>query len=379
MTARDYDPGELVQLLTPDGERVEHPDYAFRLDDDALLGFHRDLVLTRRYDAEANALQRHGELAIWPSMLGQEGAQIGAGRAVRPHDFVFPSYREHGVAWCRGLDLMDMIRLFRGADHGGWDPHQHNFGLYTIVVGAQPLHATGYAMGLQRDGRVGTGDPDRDTAVLVFFGDGACSQGDVNEAFVWASVFGAPVVFFVQNNQWAISEPFERQSRVPLYQRAAGFGFPGVRVDGNDALACHAVIEGAMDHARSGNGPMLVEAYTYRMAPHTTTDDPTKYREQSEVDAWKRKDPIARLETYLRSAGLFDDEAAAELSAEADRLGERVRETTRALPDPSPVGSFDMVFSEPEPQLAAQRDWYAEYLDSFLDSSEQSPQEVAAR
>ncbi|HSF25997.1 MAG TPA: thiamine pyrophosphate-dependent enzyme, partial [Actinomycetes bacterium] len=197
---------ELVQLLTPEGERIEHPDYAFDLDDEAIKGFYRDLVLTRRIDIEATALQRQGQLGIWASLLGQEAAQIGSGRALLPQDYAFPTYREHGVAWCRGVDPMRLLGLFRGVDQGGWDPREHNFHLYTIVIGAQALHATGYAMGIQRDGLVGTGDDTRDAASIVYFGDGATSQGDVHESFVFAGVYNAPVVFFCQNNQWAISE-----------------------------------------------------------------------------------------------------------------------------------------------------------------------------
>ncbi len=216
----------LVQLLTPEGERVEHPDYAVDVTTDELHAFYRDLVLVRRIDAEATALQRQGELGLWASLLGQEAAQIGSGRALAPQDYVFPTYREHGVAWCRHVDPVTLLGLFRGVNLGGWDPAEHNFHLYTIVIGAQTLHATGYAMGIQRDGAVGTGDPTRDAAVIAYFGDGATAQGDVNEAFVFASVFNAPVVFFCQNNQWAISEPNERQTRIPLYRRAARLRLP---------------------------------------------------------------------------------------------------------------------------------------------------------
>ena len=215
---------ELIQLLTPEGERVHHPDFDRDFDAEQLRGFYRDMVLTRRIDTEATALQRHGELGIWAQLLGQEAAQIGAGRALRPQDFVFPTYREHGVAYCRGVDPLNLLGLFRGVDHGAWDPSENNFGFYTIVIGAQALHATGYAMGIQRDGAVGTGDPGRDAAVIAHFGDGASSQGDVNEAFIFAASYNAPVVFFCQNNQWAISEPIERQSRIPLYQRALEIG-----------------------------------------------------------------------------------------------------------------------------------------------------------
>jgi 2-oxoisovalerate dehydrogenase E1 component alpha subunit len=212
---------------------------------------------------------------------------------------VFPTYREHGVAWCRGIDPVKLLELYRGVSHGGWDPKEHKFHLYTIVIGSQTLHATGYAMGVQRDGAVGGDGADGAgaEAVIVYFGDGATSQGDVNEAFVWASVFNAPVVFFCQNNQWAISEPLEKQSRIPLYQRARGFGFPGLRVDGNDVLACYAVTRKALQAAREGQGPTLIEAFTYRMGAHTTTDDPTRYRLASELEVWKQ--PYARSGTPL--------------------------------------------------------------------------------
>jgi pyruvate dehydrogenase E1 component alpha subunit len=356
---------ELIQLLTPEGERIEHPDFSFDLDDDAVKGFYRDMMLTRRIDTEATALQRHGELGIWAQLLGQEAAQIGSGRALRPQDYVFPTYREHGVAHCRGVDPLRLLGLFRGVDQGAWDPRENNFGNYTIVIGAQTLHAAGYAMGVQRDGAVGTGDPERDTAVVAYFGDGASSQGDVNESFIFAAVNNAPVVFFLQNNQWAISEPMERQSRIPLYQRALGFGFPGVRVDGNDVLACYAVTQAALQRAREGSGPTLVEAYTYRMGAHTTTDDPTRYRLSEDLEHWKLKDPIARVEVYLKRNGLADDDFFASVDDECDALGVTLRDGCKALPDPSPLSVFDQVYEEQTEELAAQRDGYAAYLGSF--------------
>jgi pyruvate dehydrogenase E1 component alpha subunit len=362
------DESELVQLLTPEGERVPNPDYdrlIADVTDDDLRGFYRDLVLARRVDTEAVALQRHGELGLWASLLGQEAAQVGSGRALRPQDHVFPTYREHGVAWCRGIDPGLLLGLFRGVDQGSWDPRESNFHLYTIVIGAQTLHATGYAMGIQRDGAVGTGDPERDTAVIAYFGDGATSQGDVNEAFIWASVLNAPVVFFCQNNQWAISEPLERQTRIPLYRRAAGFGFPGVRVDGNDVLACLAVTRAALQRARDGEGPTMIEAYTYRMGAHTTTDDPTRYRLAADLEHWKLKDPIERVKAHLTRSGVADHEYFDALDSEAEALAEHLREYCRSLPDPSPTSIFDHVYVEPTPILIAQRDELGAYLDSF--------------
>jgi 2-oxoisovalerate dehydrogenase E1 component alpha subunit len=361
-------PGQMfVQMLTPEGERVSHPSFEFDLDDEAVKGFYRDMVLVRRLDTEATALQRHGELGIWAQLLGQEAAQVGCGRALRRQDFVFPTYREHGVAWCRGVDPLKLLGLFRGVDQGSWDPADNNFGLYTIVIGAQTLHATGYAMGVQRDGNVGTGDPERDTAVVAFFGDGASSQGDVNEAFIFAASYNAPVVFFCQNNQWAISEPIERQSPIPLYQRALGFGFPGIRVDGNDVLATYAVTQAALQRAREGQGPTFVEAYTYRMGAHTTTDDPTRYRLSSDVESWRLRDPIERVRVYLRRQGLADQDWFDAVTAEADELGARLREGCRSMPDPHVLDVFDRVYAEQTEELAGQRAGFAAYLDTFED------------
>ena len=351
--------GEFVQLLTPEGERIEHPDYPLDLSADDIRSMYRDLVLVRAIDTVAISLQRQGELGIWASLLGQEAAQVGSGRALGARDMAFPTYREHGVAWCRGIDPVKLLELYRGVSHGGWAPEEHKFHLYTIVIGAQTLHATGYAMGIQRDGA------DRGEAVIAYFGDGATSQGDVNEAFVFASVFNAPIVFFCQNNQWAISEPLEKQSRIPLYQRARGFGFPGLRVDGNDVLACYAVTQKALQAAREGQGPTLIEAFTYRMGAHTTTDDPTRYRLASELEMWKLRDPIERVRAYLVRGGLAEPEFLAEVDAEAKQVGARVREACRNMPDPPPLALFDHVYAEPTAILREEREQYAAYLDSF--------------
>ncbi|GHB02165.1 pyruvate dehydrogenase (acetyl-transferring) E1 component subunit alpha [Streptomyces termitum] len=350
---------ELVQLLTPAGERVQHPDYDIDLSAEELRGLYRDMVLTRRFDAEATALQRQGELGLWASLLGQEAAQIGSGRALRDDDYVFPTYREHGVAWCRGVDPTNLLGMFRGVNNGGWDPNSNNFHLYTIVLGSQTLHATGYAMGVAKDGA--------DSAVLAYFGDGASSQGDVNESFVFSAVYNAPVVFFCQNNQWAISEPIEKQTRVPLYQRAQGFGFPGVRVDGNDVLACLAVTRWALERARRGEGPTLIEAFTYRMAAHTTSDDPTRYRRDAEREEWEAKDPILRLKAYLENEGHADAAFFEELEAESEALGKHVREVVRAMPVPDHMAMFDNVYADGHALVDEERAEFAAYQASFAD------------
>ena len=364
--ATDEGGADLVQLLTPEGERVRDErfdSYAADVGVAELQGLYRDMVLVRRFDREANALQRQGQLGIWVPLLGQEAAQIGAGRALAPQDMAFPSYREHGVAWCRGIDPTELLGIFRGTDQGGWDSRATRFHLYTIVIGNQCLNATGYAMGQKFESKVGDG-PDAE-ATMCFFGDGATSQGDVHEGFVWAAVYDAPVVFYCQNNQWAISEPTERQTRVPLYKRAQGYGFPGIRVDGNDVLACLAVSRWALEECRTGNGPVLVEAFTYRMDAHTTSDDPTRYRLAGELELWKLKDPIERVRVHLvRSLGV-EQEFFDEIAADADALAERFRQFCMDMPAPGPDRMFSEVYAEESPLVAAQREAFLAYHASF--------------
>ena len=358
-TAGLTEESEFIQLLTPTGERIDHPDYPLVVSDEEARSLYRDMVLVRRVDAEGTALQRQGELGLWASLLGQEAAQIGSGRAMRPGDFAFPTYREHGVAWCKGVPPVNLLGMFRGVNNGGWDPYENNFNLYTIVIGSQALHAVGYAMGVQRDGG--------DDAVIAYFGDGASSQGDVLEAFVFGASYNAPVVFFCQNNQWAISEPTSRQFRVPLYQRAAGFGFPGVRVDGNDVFACLAVTRAALEHGRSGQGPMLIEAFTYRMGAHTTSDDPTRYRSSDEVEAWRAKDPIVRLRTYLDREGQADEVFYKSVDDEADELAAQIRSACLALPDPEPLSMFEHSYAAEHAQVTEERAFLADYLAGFAE------------
>ena len=357
----------LVQLVSPTGERVVEPDnaaYRSRVDHLSagdLRDMYRDMVLTRRFDDEATALQRQGELALYAQGRGQEAAQVGSAYALAPQDFVFPSYREHGVLHVRGIDPVDRLRMYRGQDHGGWDPAESNVHLYTLVIGSHVLHATGYAMGIQRDGLVGHGDPERDAAVITYFGDGATSQGDVSEGLVFAGVNSAPVVFFCQNNQWAISEPTSRQSPAPLYRRGEGFGVPSVRVDGNDVLACYAVTAEALERAHAGGGPTFIEAYTYRMGAHTTSDDPTRYRERAEEEYWRQRDPLDRVAALLRAEDGWDEAWAAEVDAEAEALGERLRTGVRELGAPPATAMFEHVYATEHAQVTAERAWFEQY------------------
>jgi 2-oxoisovalerate dehydrogenase E1 component alpha subunit len=362
-----------VQFIAPDGsfapnaEAEEYREVVERLDDATLQRMFHDMTVVRAFDVEAGNLQRQGQLALWVPSHGQEAAQVGSAFATRPQDNVFPSYREHAVGFVRGIDLMNVIRLLRGVTHGGWDPkdpRNGNFHLYTLVIGSQALHATGYAMGIALDGASGTGDPAVDQAAIVYFGDGATSQGDVSEAFVFAASYQTPQVFFLQNNHWAISVPVTRQSRTPLYRRGLGFGIPSVQIDGNDVLASYAVTATHLDEARAGRGPRLVEALTYRIGAHTTSDDPTKYRTDDELASWVARDPIARFQTYLRSRGA-DDAFFADVAAEAKDFAADTRRRTLALESPPTDLMFENVYTDEHPLTAEQFDWLERYEESL--------------
>ncbi|MBD8537167.1 pyruvate dehydrogenase (acetyl-transferring) E1 component subunit alpha [Plantibacter sp. CFBP 13570] len=349
-----------VQLLDPDGVRQEDALYDLFVADlghTELLALYEDMVVTRRIDTEATALQRQGEIGLWPPSLGQEAAQVGSARVLRRGDFVFTSYREQAVAYCRGVELDQLMAMWRGTALSGWDPFAVGMATPAVIIGAQTLHATGYAMGCQRDGS--------DAVAVAYFGDGATSQGDVNEALVLAASFQAPVVFFCQNNQYAISEPVGLQAQRPIADRAPGFGVPSMRVDGNDVIAVTAAMRIAVDRARSGGGPTFIEAVTYRMGPHTTSDDPTRYRDESEVASWRAKDPIARLERLLESEGVLDETARAHVASVADSAAARVRAGCLALPAPDPLSLFDEVYATAHPGLERQREEYRSYLAMF--------------
>ncbi|MCI9859565.1 thiamine pyrophosphate-dependent enzyme [Microbacterium proteolyticum] len=363
----------LVRVLAADGTLAPTPaaerylPLIDALTDAELETFYRDMVSIRAFDVQATNLQRQGQLALWPPSFGQEAAQVGSARAARAQDHIFPSYREHVVTRIRGVDPIDIIRLMRGLTHGGWDPTDPKNGnthIYTLVLGAQTLHATGLGMGLVFDGKAGSGDPERDEAVMVYYGDGASSQGDVHEAMVFAASFQTPQVFFLQNNQWAISVPVATQSRSPLYKRGEGYGIPSLQVDGNDVLASYAVTKTALDEARAGGGPRAIEAMTYRMGAHTTSDDPTKYRTSDEEKAWAGRDPIARMRIYLEGRGapqqFFDD-----ADAEGAALADDVRVRTNELGTIPRGHMFESVYSEAHALIQEEQRWLDDYETSM--------------
>ncbi|GAA2978923.1 pyruvate dehydrogenase E1 component alpha subunit [Microbacterium terrae] len=363
----------LVRVLDADGAFAPTPaaepylDLVASLSDADFEIFYRDMAVIRAFDQQATNLQRQGQLALWPPSYGQEAAQVGSVHAARTQDHLFPSYREHVVTRVRGVDPIDIIRLMRGLTHGGWnpfDPKNGNTHIYTLVLGAQTLHGTGFGMGLVFDGRCGTGDPERDEAVIVYYGDGASSQGDVHEAMVFANSYQTPEVFFLQNNQWAISVPVATQSRSPLHRRGAGYGMPSIPIDGNDVIASWAVTRRALDEARAGHGPRAIEALTYRLGAHTTSDDPTKYRTGDEEESWRRRDPIARMKTFLLGRGA-SEAFFADVEAEAAAVADDVRTRTNALGGLERGDMFAHVYSEPHPLVDEQRRWLDDYEASF--------------
>lgn len=353
-----------IQLLNAEGERVHHAMFSelvADIDDRRLQDLYEDLVVVRRVDSEATALQRQGELGLWAPLLGQEAAQVGSARALADDDFVFASYREHGVAYCKGVDPTQMLRFWRGSTHSGWNPLEYRMTTPAIIVGSQALHATGYALGMKLDGSA--------SAVITYFGDGAVSQGDISEAFGFAASFQAPVVLFCQNNQWAISEPVSLQTQVSIAQRARGFGMPSIRVDGNDVLAVLAATRHSMTHAREGNGPMLIEAVTYRMGPHTTSDDPSRYRPAELDDEWKLKDPLDRVHKHLEREGLINDEFLARVSDRADRTAADLRRGCLETVEPAPMTLFDNVYADEHPLVSEEREQFSQYLAGFEGSA----------
>jgi 2-oxoisovalerate dehydrogenase E1 component alpha subunit len=345
----------MFQLVDPDGT-VTETGRSLGVSVELAQKLYADMVLARRLDREALALQRQGELSLWLMSWGQEAAQVGSIRALRASDMVFPSYREHAAALCRGISPADLMRQWKGAAHSGWDPSEARFHIYSLVLGTQTLHATGYAAGAAME--------HTDEVVATYFGDGAASQGDVNEALNWAAAGSLPVLFFCQNNQWAISTPTATQMRTPLHVRASGFGLDAYHVDGNDVLAVHAVTTLAAERIRGGGGPALIEAQTYRFGGHSSSDDPKRYRSDDEVSEWDLRDPLRRVELFLRASDVGDDYFEA-LTAESDAFAVEVRAACRSIEGARLDDLFDHVYADPHVPLAREHEAHLDHTTTL--------------
>jgi 2-oxoisovalerate dehydrogenase E1 component alpha subunit len=340
----------MVQLVGPDGTSTGETDVG--LSDDRLRDALRLMIRARRLDRECMALQRQGELTVYPPFEGQEAAQVGSALALGPDDFVFPSFRELAAAMVRGVDVVEYLEYHRGTWHGGpYDPIATRFAPICVPVATQIVHAVGWALGTKLDGKA--------TCALAYFGDGSASEGDFHEAANIAGVFRAPAILFCQNNRWAISVPLSEQTAAPIANRASGYGFPGVRVDGNDVLAVYAVTKAAVERARSGDGPTLIEAMTYRIGPHSTADDATRYRDEEEVAGWRARDPIERFRRFLASSGVADEGFVSACEAEAEAWVSEVRAGIISVGAPSVSEMFDHAFADPPATLLRQRERWA--------------------
>jgi 2-oxoisovalerate dehydrogenase E1 component alpha subunit len=340
---------EPIQLVAPDGTPTTETRYRRDLPPETLGWLYESMAVTRALDVEFVNLQRQGELALFASCRGQEAAQIGATACLRKTDWLFPQYREIGAFLLRGITPAQMGAVWRGRWHGGLGFTEKCVAPIAIPIGTHGLHAVGAAMAAQRLGE--------DSVTVAYIGDGATSEGDAHEALNLAAVFKAPCVFLVQNNQWAISVPVSRQQAGPsIAHRAIGYGMPGIRVDGNDVLACYAVMAEAAERARGGQGPTLIEALTYRMGPHTTSDDPTRYQPRDEVEQWAALDPILRYRKYLENTGVWTERLQHRVETRSARLCAELRDSIINTPDVDVGELFDMVYADITPNLAAQRD-----------------------
>ncbi|SFH01155.1 pyruvate dehydrogenase E1 component alpha subunit [Halopelagius inordinatus] len=348
MSVLQRDPQDMLRVLDEDGEPVgDVPD----LSDEELVDMYREMRLARHFDTRAVSLQRQGRMGTYPPLSGQEGAQIGSAFALDEEDWMFPSYREHGAALHRGLPLKQTLLYWMGHEKGNLVPEDVNVFPVAVPIATQVLHATGAAWAKKLRGE--------DAAVLAYFGDGATSEGDFHEGLNFAGVFDTPNVFFCNNNQWAISVPRERQTASKtIAQKAAAYGFEGVQVDGMDPLAVYAAtraaVEKAKDPAEGELRPTLIEAVQYRFGAHTTADDPSVYRDDEEVAEWRKKDPIPRLERFLRETGRLDGESVESIESQVeDRVATAIAEA-ESEPRPEPEEMFAHLYEDLPPELETQ-------------------------
>jgi len=344
-----------VRFVDESGTAVKPPS-GFEAPPDAMLRqAYRLMVLGRRFDIQATALTKQGRLAVYPSSRGQEACQVAGVLALGKDDWLFPTYRDSVALVARGVDPVEVLTLLRGDWHCGYDPMATRVAPQCTPLATQVLHATGMADALRRKGDGGV--------VMALIGDGGTSEGDFHEALNFAAVFNAPVVFFIQNNKYAISVPLARQSAAPaLAYKGIGHGVRSEQVDGNDLVAVLAVLTAAVEHARAGRGPFLVEAHTYRMDAHTNADDATRYRDEEEVRRWGDADPLERLETYLRSRQVLAEADVEAVRAQAEDFAADLRTRMNADTEADLLEIFDHVFAEPTPQLLEQREQLATEL-----------------
>lgn len=340
-----------LSILDPEGNVDEslEPD----LDKGTLEKIYRTMVLTRLFDDKALKLQRQGRMLTFASSLGQEATTVGSAFALKPDDWFFPAFREQGVEIARGIPVKLIYIYWMGSEDAYIELPPKNFPI-AIPVATQIPHAVGaaWAAKIKKE----------NIASIVYFGDGATSEGDFHESMNFAGVFKAPTVFICQNNQYAISLPRERQTASKtLAQKALAYGFEGIQVDGNDALAVYSATKAALEKARSGGGPTMIECFTYRMGAHTTSDDPTKYRQMAEVEEWKRKDPIKRFQIYLEKKGIwsqdYEDKLTKELTAEIEKAAEEAEAYK-----PRVENMFKYVYAEMPPSLKEQMDELLAYV-----------------
>ncbi len=351
-----------IQMVSPDGallpvgEQGAQPGHEYPIPADIeLLAAYEQLVIGRRVNDQNSALVRQGRIAVYPSSHGQEACQVAAALCLADGDWMFPTYRDSVAIMARGVDAMQVMTSFRGSWHSGYDPHEHNVGIQSTPLTTQLLHGVGVAHAAKLRGET--------TVVLAMCGDGATSEGDFHEALNFAAVFKLPVIFFVQNNKYAISVPLAQQSAAPsLAHKAVGYGMAGERVDGNDLVALLAVLRRAVELAREGSGPLLVEAHTYRMQAHTNADDATRYREDSEVAEWQTKDPLSRMTTYLTDKGVLNDGETARITEHAEEVAAQLRQGLSAEADIDPQDLFRHVFSSPTTHLEKQAAMLADEL-----------------
>jgi pyruvate dehydrogenase E1 component alpha subunit len=342
-----YDPlkQEMVCILAPDGSCNETLQPA--LDDQQVRQMYRQMLLLRIYDRKAVSLQRQGRFGTYAQMEGQEACMVASTSPLQPQDWLVTSYRETGAMWLHGVPLKLLSLYWMGNEFGSQMPEGVRVLPVSIPVGTQPLHAVGlaYAGKYRQDGSI----------AVTYFGDGATSEGDVHEAMNLAGVYQVPCIFFCQNNQYAISVPRQAQTASPtIAQKALAYGFPGILLDGNDLFAVYAVMHEALERARCGQGPTLIEAYTYRLGAHTTADDPTKYRSTAEVESWRARDPLLRVQKYLHQRGQWSETWEHQLLEESTAEVEQAMAEAAAVPPPPLQDMFRYMYAEMTPQLAEQ-------------------------